>query len=109
MSSNATSTSEKQQEQARQPGEGGAPALASKDASAEQRREAARLMGRAVTPAKIAANRINGPINGLKGGRPVLPLSQIACTCGAGEGLEGHKSYCPRGQAIARRRKSGKL
>ena len=40
-------------------------------------------------------------------GREAVPLDQLACTCG-GEGLN-HKSTCPRGRAIRRRRKEESL
>lgn len=43
------------------------------------------------------------------GGRPTKPLSQIECRCEAGDALDGHKWDCPRGQAIKRRKKQGKL
>lgn len=82
---------------------------ASKSVSDEARREAARLMGRARTPAKIEKARINAPINGLKGGRPTKPLSEIPCKCGAGDALDGHTWDCLRGQAIKRRKKTGTL
>ena len=41
--------------------------------------------------------------NGKKGRRPFLPISAIACTCGAGDAIEGHKSTCNRGKALKRR------
>lgn len=82
---------------------------AAKDASAEERRAAAALMGRARTPAKIAASRRNALLGAEKGGRPLKPLADIECACGVGDALEGHNWACPRGQAIKRRRKAGKL
>lgn len=41
-------------------------------------------------------------------GRAPRPLSEFACTCGAGDSIEGHKTTCPRGLAIWRRKKAGK-
>jgi hypothetical protein len=82
---------------------------ADKQASPEARKEAARLMGSARTPAKTEAAKRNAPINGLKGGRPQKPLAEIPCRCEAGDALEGHRWNCPRGQAIKRRQKAGKL
>jgi len=83
----------------------------------DARREAARLMGSARTPAKAEAAKRNANSPGRKanpGGRPLKPLLEIPCTCRDGDpavvaGLEGHKTYCLRGQAIRRRQKAGKL
>jgi hypothetical protein len=47
--------------------------------------------------------------NGKQGGRPQKDLSEIPCTCGRGDALEGHPTTCPRGLAIRRRRKAGTL
>jgi hypothetical protein len=66
-------------------------------------------MGSARTPAKADASRRNGLLGAEKGGRPIKPLSAIACTCEAGEALSGHRWNCPRGQAIKRRQKAGNL
>lgn len=85
------------------------PALAAADADEEQRREAARMMGRARSEAKAEAARRNSLLSIGKGGRPTKPLSEIACKCGVGDALEGHKWDCPRGQAIKRRKKAGDL
>ncbi len=82
---------------------------ASKSATTEERRKAAAAMGSARTEAKAAASRRNGLKNALKAGRPVKPLSEIRCTCDAGESMTGHRWNCPRGQAIKRRQKAGKL
>ena len=85
--------------------------LASKAVTDEERSAAARAMGSARTPAKAAAARANGfkPGNKLtkNGGRKPLPLHAIACSCPAGEALEGHRWDCPRGQAIKRRQGEG--
>jgi hypothetical protein len=59
------------------------------------------MMGRRSSPAKKAAVAQNGQ----KGGRPQTPLSEIPCTCGAGDSIEGHKTTCPRGLAIYRRKR----
>jgi len=45
--------------------------------------------------------------NGRLGGRPERPLSDLLCACSAGDALDGHKTYCPRGRAIKRRQGSG--
>ena len=60
--------------------------------------EAARVMGSTRTERKAQAARSNGR----KGGRPVKPLSQIACTCGA-QADDVHTARCARGQAYKRR------
>ena len=84
---------------------------AEKDATPDARSEAARLMGRARTDAKIAAvmRNLAARPEDKKGGRPQKPLAEIPCRCEAGDALEGHRWNCPRGQAIKRRRKAGKL
>lgn len=69
---------------------------------AEGRREAARRLGMARTEAKARAARENIKLAPKK---PFKPLETIPCTCG-GVGLE-HKSTCPRGRTIRRRRKLG--
>ena len=81
-------------------------------AEPDARREAARLMGSARTPAKAEAAKRNANGPGRKanpGGRPMLPLSAITCTCGRGDALDGHPTTCPRGRAIRRRQKAGLL
>lgn len=86
------------------------PALASKEATEEARREAARLMGSIKTEKKARASRANGfkPGNPGSPGRARKRLTEIPCSCGAGEALEGHKWDCMRGQAIKRRTKQGR-
>ena len=69
---------------------------------AEARRDAARLLGKASTPAKAAAARENIKLAPKK---PFKELETIPCNCG-GTGLD-HKSTCPRGRTIRRRRKLG--
>jgi len=83
--------------------------LAGNDSSPEERRQAAAMMGRARTPAKVEAARRNGLLAIGKGGRPIKPLFLIECRCEAGEAMDGHRWDCPRGQAIKRRRKAGTL
>lgn len=61
---------------------------------------AAVALGRIRTPKKAAAARENGK----EGGRPLKALATIPCNCGAGDSLD-HKSTCPRGRTIRRRRK----
>jgi hypothetical protein len=63
--------------------------------------EAARSMGRVKSERKAVAARENGK----KGGAPIKPLEEIACTCG-GQGLD-HKSTCPRRIRIRVRVKQG--
>jgi len=73
-------------------------------------RRAAQLLGRVRTPrrteAALHALSTRGPDH--MGGRPARPLSEYECTCGAGDTLDGHKTTCPRGLIIYRRRKSGR-
>lgn len=64
--------------------------------------EAARALGRIRTEKKAKSSRENGK----KDGGQIKPLATIPCNCGAGESLE-HKSTCPRGRTIRRRRKVG--
>jgi hypothetical protein len=61
-------------------------------------------MGSARTPAKVAAAREN--VAKARSLRGFKPLADIPCNCGAGDSLE-HKSTCPRGRTIRRRRKLG--
>ena len=61
----------------------------------------ARYLGSIKTPKKAAISAANGKL----GGRPLKSLADIPCDCG-GEGLD-HKSTCPRGRTIRRRRKEG--
>ncbi len=63
-------------------------------------------IGKIKTAKKAEASRRNGRLHG---GRPFKPLAEIPCSCAAGDALEGHKTYCLRGQAIRRRQKAGKL
>lgn len=56
------------------------------------------MMGSTRTERKAAAARSNGR----KGGRPVKPLTEIACTCGA-QADDSHTARCARGQAYKRR------
>lgn len=75
---------------------------------ADTRREAARMMGSATSERKRRTSAANGRLS-KNGGRPPLPLDQIACTCGRGDALDGHPTSCPRGRAIRRREAAGKL
>ncbi len=68
----------------------------------EEMRRVMTYIGNIRTPAKVEASRRNGA----NGGRPRLPLSEIPCTCGRGDALEGHPTTCPRGLAIRRREKT---
>ena len=86
------------------------PRLAAKDATPEERRAAAALMGSARTPAKMAAvekARAARSPEQLGGVKP-RSLQSIPCTCDAGEALEGHRWNCARGQAIKRRTKQNR-
>lgn len=60
--------------------------------------EAAAVLGQIKTPAKAAASRANGA----NGGRPVKPLEEIVCSCGATDNAK-HQWRCLRGQAYRRR------
>ncbi len=76
---------------------------------AEARREAARLLGAATSERKRQTSAENGrkSVQAENNGRPRRPLSEIPCTCGRGEALEGHPTTCARGRAIRRRQKAG--
>ena len=71
----------------------------------EEMRRVFSMLGKRRTPAKGAA----AAANGRKGGRPAVALAALPCTCGAGDGVDGHKTTCQRGLAIYRRRKAGTL
>jgi hypothetical protein len=78
----------------------------------EDKRVAASVLGSVRTEKKRAATQENMRLlreRGLAWVKPLTPLSEIRCTCDAGESLEGHRWDCPRGQAIKRRRKEGRL
>ena len=77
--------------------------------TAEERRAGAAAMGRARTPAKGEAARVNGRKAPPGPGRTPKPLEAFPCTCGRGDALEGHPTTCPRGRTIWRRRKAGTL
>lgn len=68
-------------------------------------KEAGRLGGQVRSARKTETARQNGE----KGGRPVRPLTDFDCICGAGTGEDDHKALCPRGRAIKRRRARGTL
>ena len=68
----------------------------------EEIRRTLSYIGSIRTPKKAASSAANGR----QGGRPPKQLSEIPCNCGAGDSLE-HKSTCPRGRTIRRRRKLG--
>lgn len=72
------------------------------------RQEGARVMGGARSERKAQAARENGA-KSTSEGRPPWPLEAYACTCGAGDVVERHRTTCPRGRAIRRRQKAGKL
>lgn len=94
--------------------------LASKDASEDARKEAARLMGSVKTEKKAEASRRNGFKPGhpghKNGGRRMTPLGEIPCSCEGGDTTElwsvetgtGHKWSCKRAQAIKRRAAEGR-
>src|SRR5690348_2485749 len=83
----------------------------------ETRRLAARLLGSRTSPKKAASSRRNGLLGGaygregaaagIRGGRPLSPLTAIRCTCGAGL-RPSHLAKCPRGRAIRRREANGR-
>ena len=59
------------------------------------------LVGKLLGSKKTARKASSSKENGKKGGRPALPLEQIACICK--ETHIKHLSTCPRGRAIHRR------
>jgi hypothetical protein len=84
-----------------------------RDPDPETASAAGRALGSIKTEKKAEAARRNGLL-AKNGGRPLKPLLEIPCTCRAADptvaaGLEGHKTYCLRFQAIKRRQKAGKL
>ncbi len=83
---------------------------ATKEATEEARREAARLMGSIKTEKKAQASRANGfkPGNPGSPGRARKALSEFPCSCEEPDSLTGHKWDCMRGQAIKRRQKQGR-
>jgi len=85
--------------------------LAAKDATEEERKKAAAMMGRAKTPKKVEAaiGNLSARTPDQMGGRPRKSLTEIPCNCTAGDDLQGHRWNCPRGQAIKRRQKNGEL
>ena len=78
--------------------------------SDDEKKAAAAIMGSIRTEKKATSSRGNlakrPPEK--RGGLTPRPLLSLACSCGAGEALEGHKWDCPRGQAIKRRIKEGR-
>lgn len=76
---------------------------------ADARRQAAALMGSAISPRKAASSAANGKL----GGKRMTPLAEIACACGAGDvtvGADGkplHPTTCPRGRVIRYRLAKG--
>lgn len=87
--------------------EGRTSGLRAGSSNEEARRDAARLLGMFTSEREKAHSAANGRLAPPGPGRTPLPLEQIRCTCG-GDGLD-HKSTCPRGQAIRRRRNAGTL
>lgn len=65
--------------------------------------QAARALRAIPSEKRTEASRMNGQA----GGRPQKLLSEIDCSCEAGETMEGHKSTCKRGRAIKRREAKG--
>ena len=74
-----------------------------------EKNAAAAALGSIRTEKKAAASRENGKKAPPGPGMPARPLSEIRCTCDAGEALTGHHYVCPRGRAIKRRQKAGTL
>jgi hypothetical protein len=74
--------------------------------------DAARRLGSIKSEKKAQSSRDNilaAKAAGKMGGKPPKPLNEITCTCGRGETLEGHPTTCPRGRAIRRWQKAGRL
>lgn len=66
---------------------------------------AARALRAIPSEKRAQASRENGrnaSDKGVLGGRPVKPLANIPCSCGAVD-VRAHKSTCLRGQAVKRR------
>ena len=59
------------------------------------------LVGKLLGSKKTARKAVSSKENGKKGGRPAMPLEQIACICE--EADSKHLWTCPRGRAIRRR------
>ena len=85
------------------------PAARLRAGDADARKQAAALMGSATTPKKAASSAANGKL----GGKRMTPMSEINCTCGAGdvtvsaEGKPLHPTTCPRGRVIRYRLTKG--
>jgi hypothetical protein len=80
------------------------------DLSIEEKKAAAALLGSIRSDKKSMASRqnlANRPPE-KRGGLTPKPLSEIACKCSAGDGIDGHRWDCPRGQAIKRRIKENR-
>jgi hypothetical protein len=61
------------------------------------------------TARKVAEAKETGVVPeavGWRGGRPRMRLAEVACTCGVGDSLEGHKWTCPKGRLISQRRRN---
>ena len=76
---------------------------------ADARRTAASMMGKARTPRKAASSADNGR---RFGGKKIMPLAEIACTCGRpgvldDDGKPVHPTTCPRGRVIRYRLTKG--
>ncbi len=71
---------------------------------AEIVREAMKIIRSVNSEAQQEASRRNGRLGGRPSGS-VKPLSEIPCNCDGGNTME-HKSTCPRGRAIRRRKAS---
>jgi hypothetical protein len=89
---------------------GSAVRLRAADISEDEKKAAASVMGSIRTEKKASSSRGNlakRPPEKM-GGLTPKPLLSLACSCGVGDTLEGHKWSCPRGQAIKRRIKEGR-
>lgn len=87
------------------------PALTSPHAgnlTDDQKRKAAAALGSIRSEKKAASSAKNGALAPPGPGRSPAPLFSLACSCGAGDVTEGHKTSCPRGQAVKRRQREGR-
>ena len=87
------------------------PALKSPHAgnlTAAEKRSAAAALGSIRSEKKAASSAKNGALAPPGPGRAPAALFSLACSCGAGDTTEGHKTSCPRGQAVKRREKEGR-
>ena len=67
----------------------------------EEIRRVMKYLGSRTSERKTRSSRQNGK----EGGRPLMPLEQIPCTCGHDD-VQGHSSRCSRGRSARRRQRN---